>query len=115
MNYLGIDYGEAYVGLAVAQGPLAQPLTSMETKKALQIIKESIKKYSINGLIIGNAPNEFLKMLNPLGLEIIQVDETLSSRDARAMVSHKPKMQRKMAEHSAAAAIILQNFLDSRP
>lgn len=115
MNYLSIDYGEAKIGLAIAQGPLAEPLTTVKADLAMRSIQEAIKKYSIDKIIIGNASEEFLEQLNQLKVEVVQVDETLSSRDARVQVSHKPKMQRKLAEHSAAAAIILQNFLDLEP
>ncbi len=110
---MGIDYGEAKIGLAIAQGPLAEPVMTINLDQALQKIKQLISKYEIRKIVIGNSPNEFLKQLNQLKIEIVQVDETLSSRDARIMISHKPKMQRKSAEHSAAAAIILQNFLDT--
>lgn len=115
MNYLGIDYGEAKVGLAVALGPLAEPLTTVETGQALQVIKQMLEKNPINGIIIGKASEEFLTKLKALGPKVIEVDETLSSHDARLQVAHKPKLRRKMAEHSAAAAIILQNWLDLGP
>lgn len=112
VNLLAIDYGTAKIGLAIAQGPLAEPLITVDADHAMNAIQDTIKKYSVNKIIIGNSSKEFLEQLNHLKIEIEQVDETLSSRDARVMVSHKAKFQRKNAEHSAAAAIILQNFLD---
>ena len=42
VNYLGIDYGDAKVGIALATGPLAEPLTTVKTEKALQSIKQLI-------------------------------------------------------------------------
>ena len=38
MNYLGIDYGDAKVGVALATGPLAEPLTTVKTEKAIQAL-----------------------------------------------------------------------------
>lgn len=114
MNYLGIDYGEAKIGIAIATGPLAEPLTTVKTENALQIIKQLIEKYAVNRVIIGNCSSEFLQNLKALGVDILQVDETLTSHDARENLLHTTQTKRRLIEHQVAATLILQNFLDSR-
>ena len=120
MNYLGFDYGQKHIGVAIATGPLAEPLTTIPTKSALQLIKELIKKHDIKTLIIGQPDNSlklgFENLINSLRLEnwdLVIVDETLSSHDARQSLLHTSQSRRRVGEHSASAAIILQSWLDS--
>ncbi len=112
MNYLGIDYGATKIGVAIAAGPLAEPLTTVKTAKALQSIKQLIFKHDINAVIIGDCPEIFLDKLSDLTL-VHRIDETLSSHDARQSLLHTSQKKRRISEHSAAAAIILQSWLDS--
>lgn len=114
MNYLGLDYGEAKIGVAIATGPLAEPLTTINnTNNALQIIKQLVVKNAIDRIIIGSCSSEFLQSLKKLGIKVKQVDETLSSHDAREGLLHTTQTKRRLIEHQVAAALILQNFLDS--
>lgn len=113
MNYLGLDYGLAKIGVAIATGPLAEPLTTLNTKNAIQAIKELVVKHSIDKIVIGDAPENFLKNLKDLGLEIEIVDETLSSHEAREKLFHTTQKRRKILEHQVSASIILQNWLDN--
>lgn len=112
MIYLGLDYGKAKVGVALATGSLAEPLTTIKTEKALQVIKQVIEKYAVNRVIIGNSSPGFLQSLKDLKVEVEQVDETLSSHDAREGLLHTTQKRRQELEHAAAATIILQNWLD---
>ncbi len=115
MNYLGIDYGEAKIGIAIATEPLAEPLTTINnTNNALQIIKQLVEENAINRVIIGDCSEEFLQSLKKLGVEVEQVDETLTSHDARENLLHTTQTKRRLIEHQVAATLILQNFLDSR-
>ncbi len=111
MNYLGIDYGAAKIGVAIATGPLAEPLVTIKTEKALQLIKLLIYKHNINSIVIGDCPEIFLDKLAELAV-VHKVDETLSSHDARQSLLHTSQKKRRISEHAAAAAIILQNWLD---
>jgi RNase H-fold protein (predicted Holliday junction resolvase) len=115
MSYLALDYGSSHIGVAISNGILAEPLTTVPTKIALSSIKEIIKKYKIEGLIIGDTDPEFLIRLKLMNIPIYIVDETLSSFDARQSLLHTSQKRRKQKEHSAAAAIILQSWLDSKP
>ncbi len=115
MNYLGIDYGKAKVGIAVATGPLADPIATPETKEAIETIKKLVKSHKIDLLVVGDSPETFLKELSEIGLPIQVADETLSSHDAREALLHKSQKKRREDEHAVAAAIILQNWLDDQP
>lgn len=122
MNYLGIDYGLAHLGLAFSDGTLATPLGTIPTSKASQLLPAIIDTHKIDTIIIGR-PNkslklQFEKLINLLRLEnceLVIVDETLSSYDARVSLSHTTRSRRKSKEHSAAATIILQSWLDDNP
>lgn len=114
MNYLGIDYGFAKIGIALAVGPLAEPLATVKTEKAIQSIKLLINAHNIDSIVVGDCPEKFLDELSNLAT-VHQTEETLSSHDARQFLLHTTQKKRRMAEHSAAAAVILQNWLDSNP
>lgn len=114
MNCLGLDYGLVKVGVATATSSLAEPLVTLNTKNAIRAIKELIEKHNINMIIIGDAPVDFLQNLKDLGIEVEVVDETLSSHEAREKLFHTTQKRRKNLEHQVSAAIILQNWLDSK-
>ncbi len=112
MNYLGLDYGESHIGVALANGPLAEPLTTIATPRALQLIKQLIAGHKIDELVVGDCPEGFINKLSELELPINQADETLSTHDATQLLLHTTQTRRKNTEHAAAAAVILQNWLD---
>ncbi|MDO8488068.1 MAG: RuvX/YqgF family protein [bacterium] len=112
MHYLGLDYGESHVGVALAEGNLAEPLDTISRKSALQLIKQLVVKHQIEELVVGECPDQFLNDLAGLGLPVHTVDETLSSQDAIQMLLHTTKIRRKNLQHAAAATVILQNWLD---
>ncbi|HBC72276.1 MAG: hypothetical protein UX91_C0008G0025 [Candidatus Amesbacteria bacterium GW2011_GWB1_47_19] len=121
MNYLGIDYGLKQTGLALATGPLAEPLASVDTGKAFEFISRLVEKHSVKAIIIGipdgpvrSRVQKFVDGLQSLGCQIIVVEETLSSHDARQSLSHTSLTRRQSREHAVAAAIILQSWLDSQ-
>lgn len=111
MNYLGIDYGAVKIGVALATGPLAEPLTTIKTEKALQSIKLLINKHNIDSVVVGDCPEFFLNKLSDLAI-VHQADETLSSYDARQSLLHTSQKKRRLSEHAVSATIILQNWLD---
>ena len=114
MNYLGIDYGAVKTGVAIATGPLAEPLTTVKTEKAFQSIRLLFNKHNIDSIVVGDCPESFLGKLSDLAV-VHQVDETLSSHDARQFLFHTSQKKRRKEEHAAAAAVILQNWLDRQP
>ena len=70
MIYLGLDYGTAKIGVALATGPLAEPLATFDTKSSIKKIKELIVKLQIEKIIIGKPDKslsfEFEKFVNLL-------------------------------------------------
>ena len=113
MNYLGLDYGSAKIGVAIATGPLAEPLTTLDTNNAIQLLKQIIVDNNINTIVVGDCPQEFIAKLQSLELPIQIVDETLTSHDAREKLFHTSQKRRKNLEHQVSATIILQNWLDN--
>ncbi|OGE30906.1 hypothetical protein A2631_04460 [Candidatus Daviesbacteria bacterium RIFCSPHIGHO2_01_FULL_44_29] len=126
MKYLGIDYGLKKIGLALSEGMIASPLTTLNTSSlsdALSKVQEIMTKEGIETVAIGLPDSgssrqiteafiaEFKK--NSL-VKIIGVSETLSTQTAKRNlqqlgVSRKKRQQ----DDSMAAALILQDYLDS--
>ena len=133
-KFLGIDYGEKRVGIAISD-PLrifASPYKTILYKSKSQLFEEIEKiiideniVFSVVGLPIGmngqvtlqtsevnNFINDFIKK-NIVPVE--KIDERLSSVQAIKLLNHqgiKPSKNKSLID-STAAAIILQNFLDS--
>lgn len=112
MSILGIDYGDKHVGVAWAEGLLAEPLTTLNNQSAISEIKKLVTNLKIEKIIIGDCPEDFLQDLKNI-CDVEQTDETLSSHDARMALLHKSQTRRKEKEHSVAATIILQSWIDS--
>lgn len=110
MNYLGLDYGAKHIGIAASSGPLAGPLATVTDPKS---IADYVFTLHVDAIVVGDCPSEFLTLLKTFGLPVHQVDETLSSHDAREALSHTTQSRRQAGEHAAAAAIILQSWLDA--
>lgn len=121
LNYLGLDWGEKRIGLATGNSDirLALPFTTVPDLKALiPILKEEEIDIIIVGEPIkmrGEAANslawlDFVKKLKEQsGLEVILVDERLSSLAADALGG---KNRERASRDEISAAIILQSYLD---
>jgi putative transcription antitermination factor YqgF len=96
-NILSIDYGERYLGLAVRtdKTTIPIPVAVIDSKKdnTMKTIKEYIKTYIINQIVIGypiglnnsenrmtNLVNNFIVDLSNLNVQIHKIDERLSSK-----------------------------------
>ncbi len=134
MKILGLDYGEARIGVAVsdALGMLANPLDTIcekDREKQLEKTAEVVKLHSVEKIVVGNPKRmdgtlghraeyteEFARDLSNLtGIPYIMWDERLSSTEAHRIlesggVSGK---KRKTKVDKIAAVIILQGYLDS--
>lgn len=123
MNYLSIDYGLSKIGLAFSEGYLARPLEVISTKNWQRKISAIIENNQIDKIILGvsegKSKNQALEFKNKLSqitnVEIILFDETLSSHEAivKMIQSGKSQKYRRQMEDAAAAAVILQSYLDS--
>jgi len=124
MRYLGIDFGEKNVGLAISDPLLKMglPLTVLRNSNDLvDEISTICKENNINIIVVGESKNysggenEIMKQIRPFvqkleektGLEVKLHPEFLTSFQAE-------KIQGKTPMHDAsAAAIILTSFLET--
>ena len=125
MKYLGIDFGLANIGLAFAEGPLAEPLGEKRYQHQSQIFKYLVQlcqKQRINTIVIGISENtmaqktrNFGRHLATLtGLPVKYQDETLTTKIAKQKLisAHAPQKKRRQ-NHRIAATLILQSYLDT--
>jgi len=127
MTILALDPGVKHIGLALATTNLASPLTTLGFSSSQQLIADLdpiVKKHRITHLIIGlpSGPlKPFVLQLKQIlvqhfaQLKIYLFDETLTSHQAQKNLLHKKRRSRQKLSHAAAAAIILQSWLDLHP
>lgn len=125
---LCLDLGTAHTGIAISrEGILAQPLSTIfESNKSkllghlLPIISQNnpdtiVIGFPNHGPLVEHVAN-FKKELEKVFVgKIILFSEDFSSRSAKALLKDTGKtlVKRKAAEHQTAAAIILEDYLDS--
>lgn len=126
MRILGIDYGRSKMGIALADGPLAEPLKVIRyenTKIVAEQIKKIIEAEKIEKVVVGVSEGEmgkestnFSKSFSEmLKIPVVTSDETLSTQDAQILSREagiKQKRRHEM-EDAYAACIMLQNYLDN--
>ena len=136
MRIMGLDFGDKTVGVAISDELLitAQPVTVVERersnklRKTYQKLEELIKEYEVEKIVIGKPLNmngtegarveltrEFSAELSRrTGLEIIEVDERLTTVEADRILEETGVASSGRKQHidKMAAAIILQIYLD---
>lgn len=133
MRILGIDYGDARVGIAVSDmlGFMAQGVKTVRnrgTEKLLAEIKEILDEYNPEKIVIGlpknmdgsegfrvDATHEFADTLKTIyDGEIIFWDERLSSVGAKRFLNETNTRGKKRKDvlDTVAACIILEGYLD---
>ena len=127
MKTLGIDYGRAKVGIAIGVNGFVEPYKVIhynEKDKLLKELKSIIEAEKVDKVVIGISEGEMAEesknfaealhsSLSDVPFELF--DETLTSQDAQRL-SREAGISRKKAhnmEDAYAAAIMLQNYLDS--
>ena len=119
MKILGIDYGKRKIGLAIADGPLAEPWKVIRYKDKESIekdVKNIAKEEGIQKVVVGISEGimgeESKNFAQSLGATTF--DETLSTQEAQKLSREAGIGQKKRheMEDAYAAAIMLQNFLD---
>ena len=121
MKYLGIDWGEKRIGLAIADSSakLAVPFKVVEN---INDITQCIKEEGIDIVVVGKPikmsgdaklSDEFIKFINllkeKLDIRIEIIDERLSSKHADSLIGDK---KTKAPRDAIAAMLILQSYLD---
>lgn len=124
MKYLGIDYGSKRIGTAVsnAEGTIAFPRTTFANgRKLLETLSELLRQEKIEHIIVGDTRShggsenpvtaEAEKFMEALAdetkLPVSRAFEVFSSIEA-SRYAPDPNQH----DDSAAAAVILQRFLD---
>ena len=125
---LCLDLGTAHTGLAIShEGILAEPLTTIfetNTDKLLGKLLPFIAKINPDTIVIGiphhgplvESVQSFQKKLAKVfSGEIVLFSEDLSSRSAKSLLKNTGKnlSRRQQTEHQTAAALILEDYLDS--
>jgi len=124
MVFLGLDFGIRHVGLALATGPLAEPLANLKiSPKIFTEIHQICLKQEVEKIVIGISEGKmaqetyrFARKLEQItNLPVIFQDETLTTEQAtrKLIEAGSKKAKRKGPKHAFAASLILQEFLDS--
>lgn len=140
-KYLGIDYGRAKIGLAIADSEtwMAFSYGMLENdKKLLQKLAEIIEKENVSKVIIGvasyiypvksrraGAPSAQFNRVNPgeklgnflkkkLKVEVEYQEEMFTTREAQRNLIEKGVKGIKKYDDQEAARIILQAWLDKQ-
>ena len=120
MRILGIDYGRRKIGIAVSESGLSEPLKVLRVEsfddavsKVKKVIESEKPEKVVVGISEGEMGEESEKFANEIGAETF--DETLTSQDAQrlSIEAGVGRKKRKGMEDAYAAALILQNYLDT--
>ena len=127
-EFIGLDVGQRHTGIARASNGarLAEPLMSVKTSDVLKTLDELIKKQAVDAVIVGLPRNlsgddttqtawvrDWVTQAKVrIDLPFYWQDEALTSKVAASRELIK-KQQAKADIDSLAAAIILQDFLDT--
>jgi len=121
-KYLGVDWGEARIGLALADGE-TKLATPFKTVGSVAEVLELVQTEAIDVLVLGRPDSitdtkfpvskQFEAFLNELksktSVKIETIDERLSSKAADALPGSK---KTKAGRDEIAAMLILQAYLD---
>src|SRR3989338_5903155 len=126
MKYLGIDYGAKRIGIAVSkgEGTIAFPRTTIKNDDGLfESLARLIADEKIESIVVGDT-RSFSNLANPVTKEAEEFVERLKKEILLPVASaweagssvEASRAPPKSGSHSegAAAAIILQRFLDTR-
>lgn len=121
-KYLGIDYGLAHIGLASSEHSLATPLPALvNDDHLLDRLSEIVRGESITHIVCGIPEGRLAPIIEDFatqlslktGIQVILHEETLSTHDAtEKLVQAGASRSKRRNEHSYAACLILEDFLD---
>ena len=135
MRYLGVDFGERHIGIAIADddGRLAVPVdvvTRSSDAQAIDAVLAIAGREGAEAIVVGeplrldgsagDAAQRARGFAAKLGaatpLPIVLHDEALTSHEAasRLREAGTTRRRRRDAVHSVAAQILLQDWLDRR-
>lgn len=117
---MGVDFGKAKIGLAVADSETRIAFgygVLKNDKKFFEKLVEIIEKENIEKIIIGNsgiAVQKFASLLDNLSILIEYQDEKYSTQLAERNLKEKGAKRIKRFDDQEAARIILQSWLDKK-
>jgi len=138
VRFLGIDYGERRIGLALSDptGMIARPHTTLKRRRGkrppVAAVETVIREHGVTGVVVGlpldldgeetawtREVRAFGDALGErTGLPVHYIDERMTSvraeRAVRSIGLPKGERERKERVDAAAAALILQTYLDRR-
>jgi putative Holliday junction resolvase len=118
--YLGIDWGEKRIGLAIAESE-TKLATPFKVVKNIKEIEMEVKKENIMGIAIGHpikmssnkTTEKFQKFLDELRLAIDLPIDLIDERWSTKAITALPGTKKTKAPRDAISAmIILQTYLD---
>ena len=128
---LAVDFGTVRMGIAISDPTqtLASPLATIgNDSKSAAKIRKYLDDYEISTLVMGNPLNlkgsseaavekveKFIEKLDLTGVKLVRWDERFSSSTAMNLLQNAGVKLRKDKGRidRSAAAVILQNYLDS--
>jgi putative holliday junction resolvase len=128
---LGVDYGTKRVGLAISDplGLTARPLSVVPRSSVVDEVVNLVKRQDVGTIVVGlptglsgeegMSASEARKLADELGsatgVQVVLVDERYTSRMAEGALleSGMRRQKRRESVDKVAAAIILQDYLDS--
>ncbi len=134
MRALGVDPGERHLGLAISDetGLIARPLTTLrhsaraldaahiaaiaqEQGAALIVVGHALDSEGLPGPQARHAERLAEALRQQTALPVLLHDESFSSQDAASALraARKTRRARREQVHAAAAAVLLQSFLDA--
>jgi putative Holliday junction resolvase len=133
MRIIGLDWGEARIGVAVSDplGITAQPLFNLENNvEFVAKFKEIIKKYDACEVVLGlpysmsggagiaaSKVKDFCKKISDeIPIKVILWDERLTTKIAQRVFKESGASRKKQKNFidAVSAGIILQGYIDSR-
>ena len=133
MSVLALDVGDRRIGVAMSEGLLAAPLTTIERRDEASDFQEILRlarEYGAEEIVVGMPLSlsgdagpqatrvaRFAESLaEKTSVPIVRVDERYSTVEAERLLrdSGVQPSREKARVDAAAAAVILQSYLDSR-
>jgi len=121
MKILGVDYGKKWMGLAISddERKMAFPYETLENNaKFFSYLNEVVKKEDIYKIVIGLPLNKQMKATSQTAEvenwaeKLIKEVELPIDFENEIMTTKAAKKLGVKNQHSAAAAILLQSYLD---
>lgn len=122
-TYLAVDFGLKRVGLAISRLWLSEPLAVIDTSKAAKEVGRIVEEERVDEVLVGLPDGAIAehalafseKLKKELRVPVKTVDETLSTKESDALVqrSGMPRSKRQLPKDHYAAAVFLQDYLDT--